>query len=103
MGGYKWGSNEWKRTKREKMQVREEHDLVEGLRKNVKTFTRNGYSQDEFITPDDVPVPENVFAFDADAVLDIADAQSAGSSDSGDNLLDWDSSSDDSDAPEGGI
>ena len=104
MGGYNAWGPKVKRTKREKRQVEKERNLVRKLGRKKK-MTVSGYAEDDFVASDDANVEENVFKFDTDGVLDLADAQDAGTdSDSDDpSDVDWDSSSDDSDGPEGGI
>lgn len=104
MGGYNAWGPKVKRTKREKRQVEKERDLVRKLGRKKK-MTRAGYAEDDFVASDDAKVEENAFRFDTDRVLDLADAQDAGTdSDSDDpSDVDWDSSSDDSDGPQGGI
>lgn len=107
MGGYKWGSDKWRRTKREKKQVKEERDLVRRLRTGAKKMTESGYSESDFVVGDDEEVSENTFEFDTDNILDKADAQEAefgweSDSDWGPDS-DYEASSDDSDVPEGSI
>lgn len=104
MGGYNAWGHKMRRTKREKRQLEKERNLVRKLGRKKK-MTVSGYAEDDFVTSDDASVEENVFKFDTDSVLDLADAQEANTdSDSDDpSDLDWDSSSDDSDGPQGGI
>lgn len=105
MGGYKWGSQKWRQTKREKEQIEDEKKLVRRLRARAKRLTGSGYSESSFIVSDEEPVSENTFEFDTDNVLDKADAEDAGSSSESDwgPDSDYEGSSDDSDAPEGSI
>jgi hypothetical protein len=101
-GGYNaWGSAV-KRTTRESGQIRKENALVRKLAKN-KRMTRTGYARDDFLAGDDIEVKNDTFQFDTDDVLDLADAQEAASDSDSDGQpdLEWDSSSDDSDAPQG--
>lgn len=105
MGGYKWGSQKWRRTIREKKQLKQEKELVGRLRAAANKMTASGYSETEFVVADDEEVPENTFEFETDNVLDKADAQEVGAWESDSDWgpdSDYEASSDDS-GPEGSI
>lgn len=73
MGGYKWGSDEWRRTKREVRQLLDEQALVSKLKKKAKKMTTSGYARNKFIVEDD-EVDNESFTFETDDTLDKADA-----------------------------
>lgn len=105
-GGVKTRNHKWVRTKRELLQVSKEMNLVRNLRENARAITESGYAEDDFIAADDAEIETNVFKFDTDDILDRADATVLASDDDSsdsDNPPDFlcNSSSDDSDVPEG--
>ena len=105
-GGFKFGDDTWKRTNREMFQLRHEQQMVRKLRKKASKITNSGYARDDFIVADDAKIEDDAFEFDTDTILDRADAQafdSGSDSDDSQNPPDFlcESSSDDSDLPEG--
>lgn len=77
MGGYKWGSDKWRRTKREVRQLLDEQALVSKMKRKAKRMTESGYAQDEFVVDDD-EVDNESFTFETDDTLDKADAIASG-------------------------
>jgi len=86
-GGYNAWGPEVKRTKREKRQLENEKDIVRKLGQD-KNMTPVGYTEDDFVVPDDTKAV--TFAFDTDAILDVADEHLAESAPETEEE-DWDS------------